>query len=623
MMHSIKCSAPIKDQAIVRRACQTGCLAVAMIATMSSSAQFLEYHDALVTPADVRIFGFSPDRHARFGGAPGDVNGDGYDDLLINQGIPAAGRRGIGLYLGSASPSSEMYASASPGLGPVVDLDISQGESSSISNLQPKVGDLNGDQRDDMVFFYPNEFRIVFGRIIWPDSVIHTNGGEADVYIVHPEQGWAMHLGSQKNPADYNGDGINDLNQAHEREFNGQGHNQSGRENVFLGDQSWPYTIDLETTIGDISNFGTASQFVPITVAVVDINKDGYDEKIGVTKIPAVSQGPSYFTIVWGAPNPPANIEYDGDSMPGIFNEPGGGDGFAFGDFTGDGLLDMAIQKSNSTGTHVSLYFDLTKWTPGTGYINSPNVQIIMANSQPGATSGIYTGDFNGDEIADLLLIDHNTRAGLSDSIYDKSVHIFYGKPNWPAVINLASQYADVTIAGIGELIYGTNLGPYGVPPNMVADINGDSIDDIFLNSHGSQSIILGGTDLPSIIRVQNGEVDFVIDNITTLEDGPPFFDFNGDGITDTLFRRGRPFGGAPFQDRTIEILLGRPASEHVYVNRTETIPGDGSAQLPYRQLRLGLKTVKAGGTVYLMDGGTAATISDAQRISKNITIAR
>ncbi len=594
-----------------------GMLCVAL--TEHCIAQFPEYRDAMLSPADVQVIGFGPARNADFAGAPGDVNGDGYDDLLVASWQDPPGRLPVGLYLGSATPPPQLFASADPGLGPVVDLDVSQGDHISHRNENPRVGDLNGDGRDDMLFLVapPNEFRIVFGRTSWPNRQIHTAQGAADVYIVHPEEGWSMQASMRLHPADYNGDGINDLNQGHQAEFNGQGDFLSGRENVFFGRQNWPYMIDLETTVGDISMFGTTREFVPTTVAAIDLNGDGYDEMIGHSRDLPRDGGQTYLSIVWGASNLPADIEFDGDPMPGIYNEPGGGSGFAFADFTGDGKIDMAVQR----GSTVFLYFDISRWTPGSNF--NANVEILYPELQPFSTAATYAGDFNGDGIGDLLLIDYYTRVGMSPSIYQQSIHILYGRSLWPAAINLANQFANVTIVGLHHLDYGTNLSPFGLPPNFIADINGDGNDDILLNEDSaSLDIILGGPDLPPIIRGHLNEFDFQIANLRIGDAGVPTLDFNGDGIVDIVYRRGLAYD-LPLQDRSIEILFGRPAPQHVYVDRTETEPGDGSAQQPYRQLRLGLKTVKTGGTLHLVDGGATTTISFPQRISKSMRISR
>lgn len=592
-----------------------GLLCVAL--TDHCIAQFPEYRDALISPPDVRISAY-PGNDARHAGVPGDVNGDGYDDLLVGQlPSPIKDPWGIGLYLGSASPPPHMSADGSTGFGPVVQLDRGQATASPYyASNHNHFGDLNGDGRDDILLTTGAgylDFAIVFGRSTWPASMIRAQHGEADVYIAAPSN----HVyvpSSNIGPADYNGDGIDDLVISRNVTFYDANQPDSGHMYIFYGSSEWPDFIYPGLTSGYLTYSGSPQQYMPIVVSSADINRDGYDEMIGLSRLTASEQTQNYLTVIQGAPELPANFHFGGESVPGMYNEPLDGDGIIFDDFTGDGLTDLAVQRT----TEILLFFDIARWTPALNYSTNPNVRIVPENEQPDHTFSIHAGDVNGDSIADLLFVDYYTRFGMSESIEDKSIHIFYGRPNWPATINLVNQFADVTLIGIDPLVYGTDLRPNGVPSSVLGDLNADGAEDIFLNHHHAMSIVLGGRDLPGIIRIQYGEADFTIGNITVPEIGPVFFDFNGDSIKDFFFQ-----SGVYNQHHDVHILFGRPAPTHVYVKTTTSLPGDGTTAKPYRSIRLGLKTVKTSGTVHIDAGSGPIVIDTPQRLSKPLTIRR
>lgn len=584
----------------------------------SAVAQFLEHRDALVSPPDVRISAY-PGNDAGYAGVPGDVNGDGYDDVLVSQvPSPILDPWGIGLYLGSANPPPQMSANGPPGSGPVVQLDRGQSTASpEWGNNHNHIGDVNGDGRDDILVGprYPRnsrDYAIIFGQSEWPTSMIRAQFGEADVYFQFATTtDGSLHRDSILTSADFNGDGIEDLIFSHNVTVYGQEDPYYGRIGVFLGRTDWPDFFILGAPFEEYSYFGTPQQYAPILVSAADINRDGYDEMIGLSRISAPEQTQDFLSVVWGAPEMSMPVQFNGESSLGVYNEPLGGDGVIFDDFNGDGLIDMALQRT----AELLLFFDVARWTPTSNNSSNPNVRIALQVEQPENTFSIHAGDANGDGITDLLFVDYYTRLGMSDSIDDKSIHIFYGRPNWPSLINLATQFADVTLIGIEQLRYGTGLHPNGIPFNLMGDLNGDGADDIFLNHGNALSIVLGNRDLPSIIRIQDGEADFTIGNVTVPEIGPVFLDFNGDGIKDFLFQ-----SGLYDQPHDVHILFGQPAPANVYVNTTASAPGNGTKTKPYRSIRLGLKTVEPGGTVHVSG---PAVIEKPQRLSKPVMIRR
>ena len=100
------------------------------------------------------------------------------------------------------------------------------------------------------------------------------------------------------------------------------------------------------------------------------------------------------------------------------------------------------------------------------------------------------TGDINGDTIDDLIIgartADPAGRTSAGET------YVIYGGPSLPAIIDLNSTSADLTVIGEDQ----SDLFGSGV---AAGDINGDTIDDLivgatYADGPGTASCTLGGT---------------------------------------------------------------------------------------------------------------------------------
>jgi hypothetical protein len=199
----------------------------------------------------------------------GDVNGDGYDDVVVgalwyDNGEDAEGR--ADLYLGSAVGLEPTPAWTTEGD------QIRVFFGSSVSSA----GDVNGDGYDDVVVAAPD----------YDDDDI--DEGQAFLYLgsaagldtvaawqVGSDQAYAS-LSRASSAGDVNGDGYDDVVVAATEYDNGQW--QEGRASLFLGSASGLATVAAWTAESD-QDFA----YLGSVASAGDVNDDGYDDvMIGV-----------------------------------------------------------------------------------------------------------------------------------------------------------------------------------------------------------------------------------------------------------------------------------------------------------------------------------------------------
>ena len=195
----------------------------------------------------------------------GDVNNDGYDDILVG----ATGLGKVFLYLGSAS-------------GPSVTPDWSSGAISGcleIGYSLASLGDVNGDGYSDIILGSPycSNVETNEGRaLVYYGSA--TGPGATPDWTYEPNQA-NSHFGiSVAGAGDVNNDGRNDAIIGANVYSNGQ--NKEGRAYVFHGGDgglssgpSWTAESDQDTPNGE---FGAA--FGYSVAGAGDVDGDGYDD---------------------------------------------------------------------------------------------------------------------------------------------------------------------------------------------------------------------------------------------------------------------------------------------------------------------------------------------------------
>lgn len=482
----------------------------------------------------------------------GDINGDGFDDVII--GAPNA-EPGPGLYseIGKAYvvygdadglPATLSLASLNGANGFTIN-GIHDGDVAGHSVAS--AGDFNGDGFADLIVnafiadggnpgSNAGEVFVLFGSASGPGPAFDlatldgTNGFRIAGIDPDDRLGWSAGAG------DINGDGLDDLilgaigaNSA------GNARPDAGEVYVIFGTAAaMGAGFDLTTLNG--SNGFTLLGIDPndaagIAASAGDINGDGYDDiVIGTMEGDSLNNqhtdaGEAY--VVFGhAGGFPTSIDLavlDGSNgflIPGIDgrhpNQTGAPDLLgrsvaSAGDVNGDGFDDIVVGAfAADHGTLIDAGASYVIFGKGSGFdsvidpasLDGTNGFRIDGNAK-GAQAGYSVsgiGDFNGDGLDDILV----GAAGEPPGYRDQAYVVFGQADGWGANIDPATLNGDN-----GFVIQGDSQTNFGFSVSGAGDLNGDGFDDIIVGAHyaapdgtyraGAAYIIYGNADSQAV----------------------------------------------------------------------------------------------------------------------------
>ncbi len=498
------------------------------------------------TPANADWMAESDHALARLGisaGTAGDVNGDGYADVIVGADMYSNGQ----MYEGAAF----CYHGAPIGLSPVANW-TSDGEQTYRGYQVDTAGDVNGDGYDDIM-----TSEILFDAGQEDEGRAYLFYGSADGPSLTPD--WVVdgdidyiYFGSSVGTAgDVNNDGYDDI-LVSARQYSGFEGNE-GRVYLYYGSASGPSTTEDWTaeSNGETAYFGTQAS------TAGDVNGDGYADIIVGAFGYDHNEGSEGAAFVWhgsadgmGPDGTPDNADWMAES-----NQAGAYLGSTVnqaGDVNGDGYGDVIVGSlyySNGQSNEGAAFVWYGSAT-GLGPNGTPaNADWMFETDQSAAyMSGVNTaGDVNGDGYADVIVGPYRY---TNDQWYEGSAFLYYGSaaglgPNgnpgnfdWKAEshqqegylgasVGTAGDvngdgYADVLVSahlydngqtdeGIVLAFYGsaTGLGVMGTPANAdwlvesdqyqgwmgdcvasAGDVNGDGYADVILGAHNAN----GGT---------------------------------------------------------------------------------------------------------------------------------
>ena len=530
------------------------------------------------------------DQSSRSVSSAGDINGDGFDDILI--GAYHADNNGVStgvtyVIFGSDAPfapSLELSALDGSNGFDINGIDVSDYSGRFVSSA----GDINGDGYDDIIIgaigadpdgkTSAGESYVIYGQGNFEfelSSLLAANGGDgsAGFVLTGIDEGDSSGR-SVSSAGDVNGDGFDDiLIGASGGDNNGS---QSGETYIVFGSNS-PFAASLELsslngTNGFIINGIDGGDSVGGSVASAgDVNGDGFDDILlgANTADPnGTTSGESY--VIFGSSAPfAASFELstlngtNGFTINGIDNYDGSGRAVSSaGDINGDGFDDILIgayggdTNGNYSGESYVVFGSDAGFAASLelSALNGTN-GFVINGIDPDDYSGSSVssaGDINNDGFDDILIgasvADPN---GFSSG---ESYVIFGTDAPFAASLDLS------TLNGSnGFVITGIDMSDYsGGSLSSAGDINGDGFDDILIGASGAdpnggasgESYVVfgqaGGFGASLELSALNGSNGFVINGIDAGDrSGRPVSsagDINGDGFDDILI-------GADFAD--------------------------------------------------------------------------
>ncbi len=454
----------------------------------------------------------------------GDVNGDGYDDVLVGAPFADSNRGYAYLYLGSAT-----------GLSTTPDWERVGSSQSRTGFSVATAGDVNGDGYCDVLIGAP-EWGATFGSPgraylhLGSSTGLSTSTGWVGGGTSGSEFGYSV-----STCGDVNGDGYSDWLVGSPGYNPGLASPEAGQVQLYLGSSTGTYALDTWTLVGPAAN----ARYGHCVSLAGDVNRDGYaDAAIGAPDYPLATQAGRVivcYGTATGLTNTGSRI------LSG-----GSGDQFGFsvapaGDLDGNGYADLMVGVPWYGATNAGRILGYSGSATGIG----ANFDWYLNGTQDWAALGhcvATAGDVDGNGFSEYLAAEY---------IYDDGANINAGR------VRLFKGGAEGLATTGGFAIFGDQTGEqYGQSLGSGGDVNGDGYEDLLVGSpfydgiHGTEAgrveLVYGGslglsTTLPAPWTHEGNAVyDWHGSSVAIAGD------VNGDGFDDVLVgARGDNGGGA------------------------------------------------------------------------------
>ena len=468
----------------------------------------------------------------------GDVNRDGYDDVIV-------GATGISSNTGNAF----VYYGGSF-MNNIADVVISgENPGDLFGNSIAHAGDVNGDGYSDVVIgaygysSYTGRAYAYFGAAIMDNiaDLIFSSGDVGSVY------GYSV-----ASAGDVNSDGFKDIIISELEDPSNY-----GKAFLYYGSQNMDNTPDLTMTGATPLDFFGSS-----VSSAGDMNGDGYDDIIVGAYYFNSQAGASYIFFGGAGMNNTADVTLNGVAGSDIFGVTVSG----AGDVNGDGYKDVLVGATMNDAGNVNSGCAYLYW--GGAVVNNVPDAVFNgtgANEQFGFALA-NAGDINRDGYSDLLISSpYNSQTGT----YAGKVWLYTNTRNYvPTTL--------ATLTGPGGNDY------FGLLSSDAGDVNGDGYGDVMVTSISFQNVYLffGGKLMDNTVDIifyaQSGTEAFS-KSISTAGD------LNNDGYSDIIigaeeynatFGRAYVFFGGANMNNVPDLILNAPGA-NAYFGSSVANAGD------------------------------------------------
>jgi hypothetical protein len=526
----------------IKTAFQLGILFMLIIPYMAPSSMALDNEmDYSLTDSSASFWGEDDgDESGDSVAGVGDVNGDGYDDILIGSPYSDDGGEGAG----------QSYLIFGKDSGWSMDNDLSNADASFVGEndvdlsgqIVAGAGDVNGDGFNDLLIGSPGndeggkdagQTYLIFGK---------SSGWSMDVILSEADASFLGEFESDRSmrsiagAGDVNSDGYDDLligSYKYSPQDDGQDRTEAGKTYLILG-RAYGWTMDFDLSNADASFLGErAYDESGFWVAGAgDVNRDGYDDVlIGARNNDEGGNLAGQTYLIMGK-NSGWTVDINLSESDASFigeqsNDNSGYRVAGAGDVNGDGYDDILIASAGNGENGFQAgqtYMFLGK---SSGWDMDTNLRDAdasfwgeVANDLAGASIA-GAGDVNYDGYDDILI------CAYGYGRFTGQTYLVLGRTfGWGMDTNLST--ADAFFKGENGWDYS------GFPVAMAGDVNGDGGDDILIGAslndenglNAGQTYVIFGTLDRDNDRVPDINDAFPVD-IAASEDT------DGDGFPD------------------------------------------------------------------------------------------